>query len=446
MIRTRALLLSILLLAFPAWCDRNSEWLEDLDFLYAEIKKNHISPFVHISEKDFVNRLSLIKENVQGTTDFQITLELMRLVRQFGDGHTAVHFYQYPNLKKLPIDIYNVSGAWKVLGIENEHKALLGAEITHIGQHEIKAVQSKLSQLAQFVENKNSFHQRSAQYAIYSELLYELGITDSPDNASLTFLQDNKPVVVTLKSGTTVNDLVRLDTNKPNLRKVQDAGIEDVWFAAIEKQNAVYVKFGRYPSFEKMDQFGQSLLSYIKDNQVKNLIIDLRGNWGGDFYVGVWLAYYLNLADSLDWNNGVYTLIDKDTFSAATINAAQFKQLLNAKIVGEPTGSNPHGVQDMGTFKLPHSGLTVSYSKRMFRLQKEPNTALLPDFEVKYSWESYVAGEDNILMWVLSHLKSQESTSAAKIELPRRGDEIAVVERHKTNAFRSVTLPKLEPY
>lgn len=85
------------------------------------------------------------------------------------------------------------------------------------------------------------------------------------------------------------------------------------------------------------------------------MVIDFRGNGGGDFFVGLTLAYYLNLADSIDWRSGVYVLTDKYTFSAGVSNAAQYRQILNARIVGEPTGGNPVGYQDMGSFILPNS-------------------------------------------------------------------------------------------
>lgn len=98
------------------------------------------------------------------------------------------------------------------------------------------------------------------------------------------------------------------------------------------------------------------------------------------------LAYYLNLADSIDWRSGVYVLTDKYTFSAGVSNAAQYRQILNARIVGEPTGGNPVGYQDMGSFILPNSELTVTYSKRLFRFQDTATQGIRPDVLIEYDW------------------------------------------------------------
>lgn len=391
-------------LPLNGWCDRGKNWVNDLDSFYNELRLNHINPFSNITEQEFQNKISNLKKDVENKSDAKIIFELMTLTREIGDGHTAVHFHHDTELKKFPIEVYDDSGVWRVIGVTEEYKMILGSQLTHIEQHNIKELKDSLSKVVQFVENENSLQQRVPQYIRYSEILVELGLITDSESATFTFFNGSEKTVIELQSQSSEGDLLRYKITKPKLEKIKDAGVDGLWYGKIPNSKAIYVKFGQYPSFEQMDKFGQDILTYVNKNKVKQLILDLRGNWGGDFYVGLWLAYYLNLADGIDWLNGVYTLVDKDTFSAATINATQFKHLLNAKIVGEPTGSNPNGVQDMGTFKLPHSGLMISYSKRLFRLQGKPNEPLVPDVEVNYSWESYIAGEDNILMWVLDDL------------------------------------------
>jgi hypothetical protein len=123
----------------------------------------------------------------------------------------------------------------------------------------------------------------------------------------------------------------------------------------------------------------------------------MRNNGGGDLYVGVVLAYALNLADSIDWKNGVFVLTSTKTFSAGTSNAALFKQLLNAKLVGQPTGSNPNGYQDMDSFTLPSSKLVITYSKRLFRLSDKANMALQPDIIINQKENDLFNNIDTVL-------------------------------------------------
>ena len=404
-------LVLIVLIPVIGWCDRNSDWVEDLDFYYNGMVSYHINAFSKISEQNFRQQVSQLKQQIGKKTDFQITIELMKLTRKIGDGHTAIHFQHGKKLKKFPIKIYDDAGIWRVIAIADNYKKFLGTELTHINNQSIRKLKQSLSGVVQFVENKNSLDQRVPQYIEYAELLFELGLITSPDYGVFTFSDGSK--ISTFEIQAEISNHGSLETkfasytmDYPIIEKVNDAGVEDLWYGSASSNNSVYIKFGQYPSLDQMDEFGQSILTYINKGKMKNLIIDLRGNWGGDFYVGLWLAGYLNLADSIDWLNGVYTLIDKDTFSAATINAAQFKQLLNAKIVGEPTGSNPHGFQDMGNFDLPNSGLIVSYSKRLFRLQEISNQGLQPDVAINYSWEAFKNGEDNILLWVFNEIEN----------------------------------------
>lgn len=153
-----------------------------------------------------------------------------------------------------------------------------------------------------------------------------------------------------------------------------------------------------------MESLGEDLLSFINENKSEKLIIDLRDNYGGDFFVGLKLAQLLVLSDSIDWKSGVYVLIDNVTFSAAMSNAAQFSQLLNAKLVGEPTGAKPSGYQDMGQFILPNSKIEVTYSKRLYHFLNNQKDALYPDVHIGVSIDDYISKNDPQLKWILSDI------------------------------------------
>jgi len=90
------------------------------------------------------------------------------------------------------------------------------------------------------------------------------------------------------------------------------------------------------------------------------------------------------------------------------VNAVQFKQLLNTKVIGEPSGANPNGYQDLGQFCLPNSKLLITYSKRLFRLQNSKSESLQPDILITPKWENYKNGYDEVLSWVLKDLENLE--------------------------------------
>ena len=85
-------------------------------------------------------------------------------------------------------------------------------------------------------------------------------------------------------------------------------------------------------------------------------------------------------------------------------NAAQFSQILNSKLVGEPTGAKPSGYQDIGQFRLPNSGLEVTFSKRLYHFKEDQRDALYPDVSIEVSLQDYINGYDRQLRWVLSDI------------------------------------------
>jgi len=169
------------------------------------------------------------------------------------------------------------------------------------------------------------------------------------------------------------------------------------------------IRFDRYPPADEMDRFAAETVAAMRQLQGRNLVIDLRQNYGGDFYTGLRLAHQLNLLDDLDWRHGVYVLTSPLTYSAATANAAQFSDILNARRVGEPTGATPCGYQDMGRFRLPNSNLGITYSKRHFCFAEPVENALAPDILIPITVDHWRTGEDATLAWIRSDIQSRQT-------------------------------------
>ncbi|WP_431134655.1 S41 family peptidase [Psychroserpens mesophilus] len=376
-------------------------WKEDLKIYKASLEQKHIDLYHSVTKEEFVYEWNKIYNNVDSLNDFEIILELMRLTRRVNDGHTAVSLRNMAT-HRFPFEIEYIDKEWRVVKVIKEHKSLLKLSLMAIDDVPIEEVSMKVSQVTQFVENEYSETLRTSSYLTISELLYNLDITKNRNTAQFTFLNENsKEIKVTLKAldKTAIDkgNFTELNIGIPEIIKPDKPMFDYLWYTSIKNIKAIYINFESYPSFEDMQVFGEQLVSYIQENLMKQVIIDMRNNGGGDLYVGTVLAYALNLADSIDWKNGVFVLTSNKTFSAATSNAALFKQLLNAKIVGQPTGSNPTGYQDMDSFKLPNSKLVITYSKRLFRLSEQENTALQPDVIINQKQNELFNSVDTVL-------------------------------------------------
>ena len=390
-----------------------NSWVVDIDYYKTKLEQNHIDLYNNISQVEFEKEIKQIKSTLNTKNDAEVIIDLMRLTRKIGDGHTAFSL-RGVETHIFPIEIYKVNGQWRVIKATSKHKNLLGKVLTKIDGKSISQITSEVSEVAQYVENTQSEIIRTGEYLMISELLFGLDITSNEINADFTLL-DEKSIesTVTLRAINNKDYYVNTDFHYyeikiPEIQKPTDIKHDFLWFSPIENTSAIYIKFESYPSFEEMEKFGQSVLNFINKNKIKQMVIDLRNNGGGDYFVGIFLAYYLNLADSIDWKSGVYVLTDKVTFSAATSNASQFRQMLNAKIVGEPTGSNPTGYQDMGQFTLPNSGIVVTFSKRLFRFQDNVTQGVQPDVLIEYDWKSYSNGIDNMMQWIINDIKTKQ--------------------------------------
>lgn len=385
----------------------NDLWLQDLEAYKTGLEQKHIDVYNKISDNEFDSELEIIKSSIGNKTDFQLVMDLMRLTRKIGDGHTAISLSNIET-HNFPFEIKQFGNDWRIVKIAQPFGHLLGTRLIAVDETPMAIAAQKVGEVAQFVENPHSKIIRTAQYFPISELLFELNLIKQKEKASFTFKSDDGTVFTETLTVSANNEPVKfteLTISVPEIEKPEETLITGFWYAPISGTDALYIHFENYPTFEEMMQIAEEMVGFIFQNNIRKLVIDLRNNGGGDLYVGLVLANALNLADPVDWKSGVYVLADKVTFSAATSNTALFRELLNAKIVGEPTGSNPTGFQDMDTFELPNSKLVVCYSKRLFRIQEEFSEGVQPDIPQTYEWESFSQGNDNMLQWVIKKLQ-----------------------------------------
>ncbi|WP_338519667.1 hypothetical protein [Alteromonas gracilis] len=393
-----------------------NNWKEDLAFYKEELKANHINLFHNMSEDDFNNHLNQIMNELPNLSRWQVITKLMRLTRLIGDGHTTIPLWGEESLR-LPIVVEHVNGRYIVTTSSPEFNALLGAELTSLNKVSTRDIATKLSEIVPFVENEFSLGVRVAQSLTNASLLFGDGILLTQNVIEGEFLTGNGQVVkvtMPLLSSeawqsssweSVVSAFPEGILNKVDTLSVK--GFIDV--GAQPQTKTVYLKITSYPDFETMIGFSSALYEYMLQQSSQSIIIDLRESYGGDLYMGMLLASFLNQVNSVDWQSGVFVLTSHKTFSAAMVNARQFWRLLNAKIYGEPTGAIPNGFQDMDSFQLPHSQLTITYSKRHFRIEDEPNNAVIPDVIVETTVEDKRTNYDRVLRKVMRQITDELS-------------------------------------
>ena len=223
-------------------------------------------------------------------------------------------------------------------------------------------------------------------------------------------------------------------------------------------QDAAYLRPGSLSGdLEKYKRFIDSAFIEINTKKYKNLIIDLRNNGGGDDPFSDYLVSYI--ADKpFRWNskfqlkssrilkedvrqnkdttqaywkwilsieNGkignydfgfqepqpkakrfkgeVYVLVNRHSFSQATVAAAQIQDYGYGVIVGEETAEHPNLLASVFTYTLPNTKIQVGISKgKIYRVNGIDNgKGVIPDIMIK---DHLLDDTDEILNGLLNKL------------------------------------------
>ena len=393
-------------------------WEEDINHYIKTLEKKHINLYHSRSKAETYKSISVLKSKLSELSDDAIFVELMKITRSFNDSHTGT-FTANDFYKSYPFGFFVFEeDEIRVLKTTDTQKEILGAKLLSIDGKPINEIYSEIKKVAQNVNNDYSEKERVARYIKYGKLLYTLKITKKADEAQFTFLlNDQTEKTVTLKTISNneySNSLTAKITFKSPFQ-YNDAVLKvpGLWFQADKDKTVGYINFSSYPSRLTMKRFSIALVRELIKHNTQNIIIDLRDNGGGNSFIGHILAKILTITDHLDFLNGVYVLTGRYTYSAGMSNTADFQELLHAKLVGEPTGSNPNDYQDTESFLLPHSKTYVMYSKRIFRYQHTKDSTLLgqgilPDVHIKPQWDDYKEGIDAPLQWILEAVKNKQ--------------------------------------
>lgn len=187
------------------------------------------------------------------------------------------------------------------------------------------------------------------------------------------------------------------------LIEVQDTSIEDV-MKALDRRTFSFNQTNLNLNYDvQYLPSGRALyLPYrmcAEDKSYPITSFEQRNNPGGASWVLDPLIDKLKEVPALPGR--VFVLINQGTASSASINAYTMKHKLQATLVGSTTQSSPNKPGEVKMFKLPESGLNISYSTRKFHLVEEETDSLYPDIPVDLTITDYEEDVDRVVQTVL---------------------------------------------
>ncbi|MBU3126308.1 S41 family peptidase [Clostridium tagluense] len=380
--------------------NRNTRWLEDINFLSRELSLKHKNLFFQKNKEDFFKEIDSLKTDIESLSNYEIKLEIAKIVASMGDAHTYVPL----NINLLlPLELYWFADGIYVIVAPQQYKEILYRKIIKINNIDIEEVINILSSIISY-ENETYLKSQLPKYFPAIELLYDLGLVNDIDSLELTFEDKNKkertleiksmPLGEWKELYNLINNDLMYSTNLPLYRRNSH---KNYWFEYIDASSIVYFKYNACKDMPPKDvvTFCSELINFIEAHVVEKLIIDLRNNFGGNSsLLNPFIEYIIN-CDKINKTGNLFIIIGRETFSSALLNSFFLKENTSAIFLGEPTGGKPNCYGEVQRFILKNSGLTVCYSTEYYKIIEDDTLlSLLPDVNIEFTIQNYINNED----------------------------------------------------
>ncbi len=203
----------------------------------------------------------------------------------------------------------------------------------------------------------------------------------------------------------------------------------------LEENSAAIVKIPSFIFYDRVDYFKSFLdssFNEIKSENITNLILDLRGNDGGDPFCAVPLFSYLEkepvpyfaekygryseFAEPIplatnNFKGNLFTLIDKHCGSTNGHFCALLKYNNIGKFIGEEGGATYKCNAKTEEFLLKNTRMIVTIASATFSAAVEgmdKKKGVEPDFFIEQNYKDFLEGKDTVMDFTLDLIKRNE--------------------------------------
>ena len=375
--------------------------LEDIDFVLAKIKDKHVSSVESIPEEVLKQKEEEISKLPENMTTLEEWRTISRIIAKLHDAHTAMWNSDALD-KRLPFNTY----------VDDNKFYCMDGDLK---DYQVTAINGiSIDQLYQTFKEHYSHEIDECCRGFFFDFRYNF-IQERP--IALAGIDTNNTLEVTFQKGDDIK------VGKFDLVYPEDIE-ERPWISyKIDKENSVGIF--TLDSCRDNDEFKQTVDKFFEEvaqNNIKNVIIDLRENLGGNSSVATYLASYIKKVEimdyiyfpSLDVRNGneiirggvqkftkeqikpymqpknlfdgeLFITTSNISFSSAMMVAELFQANHLAKIVGEVPGNSPTSFGDIyDYYRTPNSRLffTVTFKKFYAIEPTKDQERLIPDIQV----------------------------------------------------------------
>lgn len=431
----------------------------DIDFLEVNLLKSHPNLYVYSSKQEIERSFHHLKESIADSVSKHEAYRLISSVSSIvKDGHfviepdelTVKDFYSKAQL--LPLDIYWINNDAYIIKNYTNENIEIGSKLISINGIRIETIQETILAGALRDGNNttypnwiiNNFNRAYYWFYFGNSETYEIEISTGSE------LIEKKKI-----KGLTYTELRNSRKIKyPEYYKLlkEEKGIE-FKIDSITKSALLSIKSFENSILKKTyhQNFKKSIKSAFKSieqHRIKDLIIDLRGNQGGEVRNGIFLLKYLlkepfqavqsfTIVDKTkfdsdssrnkvvrgignkylkpfknNYKGNLYLLINGGSFSCSGIFSWVIKKTKRGILIGNETGGSAYTLVGAPNINivLPNTKIQITIPLLQYNLrnnEEETKTGVIPDVVINPPIYDIINGVDSEYNYVLELIKKQ---------------------------------------
>jgi hypothetical protein len=407
----------------------------DLDWVRLELPRRHLNLFSVNSREVFDAAAAELQRASQEFSDEQFYTGLMKLVASARDAHTALSIPGASlGFTALSITLKIFDDGVFVTGAEQGFAELNGARVLGIQGFSIEDVIARIRPVVSY-ENEWWFAAQAPNFLANIGVLRGVGVVGSGELPRFSLRLPSgevREVELAPRTGAVVRAVDSATGFTPVLLRRTD---ENYWSEYWADSRTLYVAYRRCAEmpWQPIAAFAREISLTLQSNRVDTVVVDLRGNPGGNSVYFEQLVdgvlFALNQATVANPGMRGYGLIDGTVFSSGMLAAAVLLNRFghNIPLVGEPTGGSPTGYGEALGFTLPGSGIAGQYSTKYFNVL--PGQTIEPDIRVPVRSTDYFMRHDPALMVAVTHSTPASETGPVLVPATDPRAQVASVVR-----------------
>lgn len=420
----RIIIATIFLCCFVALKAQNisrSQAIADIDTLLYTLTEVHPNLHDKVSVSSLNDKIVNLKAGLQDSVSaIELYGRVAPIIAQLGDAHTTMvlpyreimikagkYVPVYPTIDSNTGRMYVKASVGNAVPYDSEILSING-----------RSAKEMVGKMLNFVGGEREFFRLTM---IDNNVMGLFHLLFASDTYTITYREPNSFTPPSGDGELTVT-LQAVDANalnaglvlSPKIQKLmaEHGGNAPYTFRILNEKKVAVMNFDACMDVNGMQAFADSMFTTLRQHDIKDLIIDVRYNGGGNSNVGDVLLKYIAqksfaqygktlvkvtpttialtgnryekpdthiipenpasrkepLPESQRFNGNVYLLTSHTTFSSASSFAWAFQEAGCGTVIGEETGGMSVHYGDVISFKLPNSGLAVNVSHKRFWL------------------------------------------------------------------------------